>query len=225
MASVKDLTRPTSILYNIMRWIRDAGLLFVTATRTESHMEKAHHKIQFAFQPKKAIHAMLWFLYRNNQSMDKFQLVKLFFLADKKHLVEYGRPIAGGKYLVMAHGPVCSELLDMLNTIELVNAPPLPFSKRGAYDIIAAEPPDTQFLSESDLNVLDEVYHQYGHIDKWKLRNIVHELASCKKNEPVEGEKRHPLPYEDFFEDYPNSQAQRMLRIILDEQEAWADFI
>jgi uncharacterized phage-associated protein len=188
-------------------------------------MKKQTNPIKFSFDPNKAIQAVLWLLYRNNQAMDKLQLIKLFFYADHKHLIEYGRPIAGGEYYVMTHGPVCSELLNILDSIQQSGVSNLPLKARGAYDIVATTPPDTQLLSESDLNVLDEIYRRYGHMDKWKLRDMTHELTSCKKNEPREGEKRHALPYEDFFEDCPDEESKKMLRVILDEQQAWADFV
>jgi len=188
-------------------------------------MSRQAHQIKFPFDPNKAIQAILWLLHRNNQAMDKLQLIKLFFYADHKHLIEYGRPIAGGEYYVMTHGPVCSELLDILDGIQQSGISDLPLKVRGAYDIIATTPSDTQFLSESDLNVLDETYQRYGHIDKWKLRDMAHQLPSCRKNEPQAGEKRHALPYEDFFEDCPNDESKKMLRIILDEQQAWAEFV
>lgn len=186
-------------------------------------MRKQTHQIRFSFEPNKAIHAVLWLLYRNNQVMDKLQLVKLFFYADREHLIRYGRPILGGDYFTMERGPVCSQLLNILDEVQAGNTS-WPLKARGQYDIVAKEPPDAQWLSESDLAVLDKVYGELGHIDKWKLRDMTHELVSCKKNELQEGEKRHPLPYEDFFEDYSDEESKRILRIVLDEQKAWADF-
>ncbi len=180
-------------------------------------------RIVFPYNCDKAIQAILWLLHRNNKAMDKLQLVKLFFYADSSHLIKYGRPIAGGNYYAMEHGPVCSEVLDILDEVE-AGSDRFPLNVREPHDIVANASPDTHFLSESDLNVLDEIYQQYGHIDPWKLRNMTHELNSYKKNEPKDKEKRRPLPYEDFFEDY--SKAERgMLQVIKDEQEAWADFV
>ncbi len=202
----------------------DEYCVIIHYERAEDMREQAH-QIRFPFESNKAIQAVLWLLHRNNGSMDKLQLVKLLFYADHKHLIEYGRPILGGEYFVLTHGPVCSELLDMLDGIQQSGVSNLPLKARGQYDIIATESPDRQLLSESDLNALDEIYREYGHIDKWKLRDMTHEMLSCKKNELQGGEKRHALPYEDFFEDCPDDESKRMLQVILDEQEAWADLV
>ena len=177
--------------------------------------------IKFPFDANKAVQAVLWLLHCHKGTIDKLKLVKLYFLADREHLVKYGRPIVGGTYYTMANGPVCSELLDLLNAVQ-AGSGEFPLTSKGRHAIEAHGAPNTLYLSESDLNVLDKVYGEYGHIDKWKLRDITHHLKSYKKNEPNLNEKRRILPYEDFFEDYPK-QERGMLKVILDEQHAWAN--
>ncbi|MBN1796711.1 MAG: SocA family protein [Sedimentisphaerales bacterium] len=176
-------------------------------------------QVTFQFDREKATQAIVWLIKRNNGSMDKLQLVKLLFLADREHLSKYGRPIVGGSYYAMDYGPVSSQLLDYLNE---------PINKESAFivdknhTIIAQNTSGQEWLSQSDLDVLDEIYKSYGHVDKWKLRDITHTFAAYKKNEPSEG-GRQPLPYEDFFLDM-DVDAQKMLELILHEQEAWVEF-
>jgi uncharacterized phage-associated protein len=177
--------------------------------------------IKFPFDTNKAIQAVLWLLHRNNGAMDKLTLVKMMFFADREHLVKYGRPVIGGTYYTMEHGPVSSELLDLINSIKNSgNKIPLKLSD---HNIKATDSPNANFLSESDVTILDNIYQAYGHLDGFKLRDITHELKAYKKNTPPQG-SRSELPYEDFFEDYPENE-RGMLNVILDEQEAWADFI
>jgi uncharacterized phage-associated protein len=178
-------------------------------------------QIKFQFDTKKALQAVLWLLCRNNGAMNKLKLVKLVFLADREHLVKYGRPIVGGKYFAMDHGPVSSELLNMLNAAK-TGTSRIPLKAGPSYSIKAADNPDERYLSESDLNVLDDIYRKFGHLDGFQLRDLTHELKAYKKNVPGKGSNRR-LPYEDFFVDYPKSK-RNMLKIILDEQQAWADF-
>ncbi|MFH1370504.1 MAG: Panacea domain-containing protein [Planctomycetota bacterium] len=175
--------------------------------------------IKFAFDREKAIQAILWLLGRNNGTMDKLKLVKLFFLADREHLARYGRPIVGGNYYTMDFGPVSSELYDLVKEKDTG----LPFTtEKTDYQIRANGVPDQRRLSKSDLDILDEIYSHYGHMDKFILVDMTHELKAYKKNEPAKG-TRNQLPYEDFFLDL-DAKSQEMLKIIHDEQEAWADF-
>jgi uncharacterized phage-associated protein len=175
--------------------------------------------IKFTFNSDKASAAILWLIQRNNGSMDKLKLVKLFFWADRAHLAEYGRPIIGGTYYAMDYGPVSSELLDYLNEAKCNT---LPFRIEGQCKLIANKPCDEEWLSQSDLDVLDDIYKNYGHIDPFRLSEITHELKAYKKNEPTKGGRRC-LSYEDFFLDL-DDKAQKMLALIHEEQEAWADF-
>lgn len=40
--------------------------------------------------------------------MDKLKLLKLVYLADKYHLIYYGRTITNDDYYAMKHGPIAS---------------------------------------------------------------------------------------------------------------------
>ena len=175
--------------------------------------------IKFQYDSEKAKQAVIWLLRRNNGSMDKLTLVKLFFFADREHLAKYGRPIIGGTYYTMQKGPVCSELLTALDN-----------SLNGSltlcpnHELIAKEISSTDWLAESDLEVLENIYKNYGHIDKFRLSDITHNLAVYKKHWPPKEGRRELIPYEDFFADLTDERAKSMLEIIYDEQDAWADF-
>jgi uncharacterized phage-associated protein len=175
--------------------------------------------IKFTFNSDKASQAILWLIQRNNGSMDKLKLVKLLFLADREHLAKYGRPIIGGTYYTMDYGPVSSELL---NYLEVAEGGTLPFRVEDQFKLVVNQPCDEEWLSQSDLDVLDGIYKGYGHIDRFLLSNITHQLKVYKKNEPAKGGRNY-LSYEDFFLDL-DDKAQKMLALIREEQEAWADF-
>ena len=182
---------------------------------------KRNKPINFPYNSEKATQAVLWFLQAGKGLMDKLQLVKLFFYADREHLARYGRPIIGGTYYAMPNGPVCSELLDDINKSSDGSST---FILKG-HELTANGMPDKDWLSESDLDILDEIYRQYGHIDRFKLRDMTHELKAYKKHWPPKNGARELIPYEDIFEDLDDDRAKSMLEIIYDEQDAWADFV
>lgn len=176
-------------------------------------------KVEFQFNREKATQAILWLVHRNNGILNKLQLMKMVFLADREHLAKYGRPIVGGSYFTMKYGPVSSELLNYLDE-SLTND--LAFKVEDSYEVVAIKSTGQDWLSQSDLDVLDDIYKKFGHLDQWKLSEITHDFKAYKKNEPPEG-GRCPLPYEDFFLDF-DDEARKMLELINEEQEAWADF-
>lgn len=174
--------------------------------------------ISFPYDHKKATQAVLWLLHRHGGSMDKLKLVKLAFLADRKHFIQYGRPIIGGCYFAMNLGPVSSELKDHID--EACTSAELPFVIQGRFNLVAKEPTDEDCLSESGLEILDAVYDKYRYVDSVKLGLMTHELKAWKKNQPQQG-GRKSIPYEDFFED---SEDNSILELVREDQEA-RDFL
>ena len=49
--------------------------------------------------------------------LDKLKAVKLLYLADKYHLLKYGRPIINDTYVHLDNGPVPSKALDIINDV------------------------------------------------------------------------------------------------------------
>ncbi len=171
--------------------------------------------ISFLYDKDKATQIVLWFLHRHGGMIDKLKLVKLLFYADREHLVRYGRPVVGGPYVAMQHGPVSSRLLDDIN--QAAGSDDLPFAMKGT-TIIAKAQVDENELSESDVEVLEYVDRQFGRYDTFRLRDLTHELEAWKKNYPdPEVNTSYPLPYEDFFLDLHDRD---MLELIREHQEA-----
>jgi uncharacterized phage-associated protein len=44
----------------------------------------------------------------------QYYIGKIFFFADRAHLLDWGRPISGDRYVAMEHGPVPSTIRDLL---------------------------------------------------------------------------------------------------------------
>jgi len=174
-------------------------------------------RITFKYNRGKAIQAALWFLAQHGGMLPRLKLVKLLFLADRTHLARYGRPIAGGNYVAMKLGPVCSEFLDDLR--KSPGRPTLPLRSDG-HKVVAKAGADEEMLSESDIEVLREVNCRYGNLDRFALADLTHKLKAWVKNYPNPTAKTsRPLPYEDFFLDLPNDE---MLEFVQENHQAWS---
>lgn len=68
---------------------------------------------RFEFDWSKAIQA-IDYLVSLQPGMTQYYIGKVMFFADRDHLVDYGRPISGDKYVAMEHGPVPSAIRDLL---------------------------------------------------------------------------------------------------------------
>ncbi len=177
--------------------------------------------IRFDYDHRKAMNVALWLLHQHGGAMKIFRLMKLVFFADRTHLARYGRPIVGGRYCAMPHGPVASALLNDLKRDILAKEH---LATRHGDRIIATGEIDTDVLSVSDIEVLEETYKTYGHIPHDPLYDMVHKITAYTKNWKANAGKRSfRLPYEDFFEDLGDDD-KRMLDIIREDQEVWAAF-
>lgn len=105
-------------------------------------------------------------------------LIKLLYLADRKMLVKVGQTITGDRLVSMKHGPVLSYVLD------LINHPPEGDSPWAEYvgppisyevELKAGEPANDE-LSKYELTLLEQVYADYGHMNRWNLVELLHQI-------------------------------------------------
>lgn len=172
--------------------------------------------LNFPFDDRKLVQAMAFFSLRGIADLTKMKAAKLLFYADKRHLLEYGRPILGDSYYCMEHGPVPSASLNEMddavlsaNEGEALEEPlltaVLAVDRCGQYPSFRLKDEglfDPSVFSRSDLEVLEEVVGQYGHLTAYQLRNLSHsEPAWITANERRAPGSRVAMPYEEFFDE------------------------
>jgi uncharacterized phage-associated protein len=170
--------------------------------------------LTFPYDPARASHASRWLLSKHGGTLDRMKLIKLIFLADRLHLARYGRPIVGGRYRAMQHGPVASEFYNQIKNNELEGTAQVGTT----YRIQVVTEPDEDELSETDIEILREIDGKYGSLDSIRLRDMTHRLQAWERNYKGGGSS-YPLPYEDFFRDLAPEDGA-MLELIADAQEA-----
>jgi uncharacterized phage-associated protein len=168
--------------------------------------EKAIH---FRFDEEKAIAAVLYLIAKNIEALDKYKLAKLLFLAEKFHLVRYGRPITGDEYCALPYGPIPSATLNILNEEENEYPTPLTIAvqldRRYAnprYSIKGEIPFTFEELSKSDTRALDLIVQRHGKKTFDELKAMTHEMPAYKNAWASRGEKKSVrMKFEDFFEE------------------------
>lgn len=134
----------------------------------------------------------LYYILRKLGETDKIKLVKLIYLADKYHLIRYGRTITNDDYYAMEHGPVGTTVKDVLS-LDSFN-----ISKSYKYASRLIEKtdgnsfranPDARvsfdMLSESDREALDFVVEKFGRMGQWKLRDYTHKYPEWYQYEEL----------------------------------------
>ncbi len=159
------------------------------------------------FDERRAAQSAAFLLLRAGGNLPLIKLIKLMYLAERLSLQRYGEPITGDMLVSMPHGPVLSRTYDHINGA-------LP-SSEGGWDtwiadraghvvglrdesMIRSPEQDLLRLSDSDLEVLDETWTQFGYWDRWDLVKYTHSEA-CPEWEDPDGSS-NPIPYETLFE-------------------------
>jgi uncharacterized phage-associated protein len=146
---------------------------------SKRRLEKTEVTMSLRYREKKTTQAAARFLEKEHGRMSHMKLIKLLYLADRKALLEWGRPITFDWYFSLPHGPVLSFTLDKINT------EPAPtedsywhkyISQRQDHEVSLLRPAPIDQLSPAEEALLDEIYQQFGHMDQWQLRDYSHTL-------------------------------------------------
>ncbi|MFN8318439.1 MAG: Panacea domain-containing protein [Saprospiraceae bacterium] len=140
--------------------------------------------------------------------VNKMKTLKLIWLADRIHLLKYGRPITCASYLAMKNGPVASEIRDILELNSAfsdqrrsyINEFILTVPKSYNYSVTGSI--DLDEFSDSDLDCLDIILAHFGKLDEFQLSDLSHEYPEWAKFEAQleAGEiKAHKMDLMDFF--------------------------
>jgi uncharacterized phage-associated protein len=131
------------------------------------------------FNQEKATASAAFLLRLRGGQMSYLKLIKLLYLADREALNRWGFNITTDRYVSMEHGPVVSNIYNLVTIDEKDSAfwshyitPPL-----GTYEVAlqSDEIPEMQ-LSRAEENLLAEIFAQYGTWDRWRLRDFTHSL-------------------------------------------------
>lgn len=133
---------------------------------------------QFCFNEKKATQLAAAFIERSGGVLNYMKLIKLMYMADRAALVGWARPITGDAYLAMKHGPVLGETYSMISDGHSPASDSYWFAyvkRTGQYDVSLSQPCPPNNLSDAERAVIEKIFEEYGHYEKWKLVDYLHE--------------------------------------------------
>ena len=138
--------------------------------------------MRMRFNETKVTQAAAYLLKLRGGQMKYIKLLKLLYLADRKSLLERGRPITTDRYVSMDDGPVLSVTYNLIqgdyrNTEHVWSQ-----TIHGVedYDVALTDPDaDLQVsqLSRAEIGVLEAIFEEFGHWNRWKLIDeVMHKL-------------------------------------------------
>ncbi|MDC7676845.1 Panacea domain-containing protein [Asticcacaulis machinosus] len=184
-------------------------------------------RIRFRINWDKAIEAVD-FLARHQNGITQYYVGKVCYFADKEHMLDYGRPVTGDRYIAMEYGPVPSSIRDLLN--EHSDLPDevldnfhshIQIKKHGKKQHInSISNGELRHLSGSDKDYLLTALNKYGKMPFSELTRISHDEAWEEAWEISEASVMNPatwlneLPEEDR-ETAIASLTDRRVRIVV----------
>jgi len=134
------------------------------------------------FDPLKAVEVLLYISTRVGGDM--YTTLKILYLADKKHLENYGSLILGDWYAALEYGPVASNSYDLLKFVRGNKKNKIgPQQAKEAFQlgdddqIIPLRDVDSDYISESDIRCIDEVIAEHGNKNFNELHAEVQDAA------------------------------------------------
>lgn len=184
--------------------------------------------LTFRFSLEKFINALAYFATRGIRDLTKLKAVKLLYLADRYHLLRYGRPITGDRYIAMDLGPVPEDAFQLISRLvepaEVIDSQRdralerlnvyRGFLHRYNYPVLRARTaPDLDVFSESEIEALSKTVKEFGAQPARALVDLTHQHRAYQRaNASRAPGSSADLPYEYFFEDAPESaHAVRLL--------------
>lgn len=115
--------------------------------------------------------------------MSYMSLIKLLYFADRKALLQHGRPISYDLFVSMPHGPVLSRTYGLIMEEPDPDQPSywrayISEPKDHAVELTKEVPNDQ--LSPAEEAILDDVFQEVGHLNQWKLRDLSHRLPEWR---------------------------------------------
>lgn len=164
---------------------------------------------------------------RNHLDLTKLRIAKLSYFIDKYHLQKYGSVILNDRYYRLPKGPIPSLTLNLLNEFfdpeweyivddKKVNKIYLSeyLEATGRYRLKLKKESNFGSLSQSELEIIEEVIKTYGHLDTRELVEESHKDATW-----LETEEPNEIDYCLFLEGMPEDKKKIIEGLLLIDKE------
>jgi uncharacterized phage-associated protein len=146
------------------------------------------------FNARKSAQVIAYFVTRNdNQSLNVLKAIKLVYLSDRASVRKFGFPILDETRVSMPRGPVNSSTYSHVNgdVVDLEGSGWTEFLEDRAQHQIGAKRAFSQDeldeLSEADIQCLEEVWAEFGHMNQWELVAFTHDRNNVPEWEDPNG--------------------------------------
>ena len=174
------------------------------------------------FNVRKAAEVAAFFAMRSGGQINVLKLVKLIYLSDRAYMEKYDVPILKDRLVSIDHGPVNSLTYNLINgTTEDASWEDL-ISDRADHMVglkhnVTVD--DLSALSDAELEVLEKIWADFGHMGKYQIRDYTHE--NCPEWDDPEGSSV-PIRYSHVFKFLGKERSAELEDRVLSERQVAA---
>lgn len=134
---------------------------------------------------------------RDRGPTDRLRLLKLLYIADREALKQRGVPILGGLMVAMKHGPLHSEVYDLIRGSHASEAEWSACFQSQGNTITMIHDPGRMDLSPFEIDLLNSVTDRYQDVDTWELSELTHEFQEWVQS--FQKGTSRPIPSEQLL--------------------------
>ena len=155
------------------------------------------------FRSRKAAQMCAYFATQSGGTIEKLKLIKLIYLAERKHLFEHHHPMLFDEFYSLPHGPICSSTLNGINGMVHEALWDEYVARNGningnivvAVKAVARE--DLDEISDAEMTAITEVWGEFSNMTAWQIRNYTHD--NCPEYTET-ANARISISYRQIFE-------------------------
>ena len=145
----------------------------------------------------KAIQAVGVLLRREGKRASRLRLLKLLYIADRIAVEKSGSPILGSKIVAMRHGPVHSDIFDLIKGVHIDEPAWSRHFRNVGRDVVLEEEPEVGRLSRYEVELLNQVVDQRINLSDWDVAEETHGFDEWRRSYPDPSENTsRPIPLE-----------------------------
>ena len=129
------------------------------------------------FKEERATQLASMILKMRGGKMHYLKLIKLMYLIDREALLRWGWSMTRDKYVSMDNGCVLSRTYSLIREETLGASYWKKFiSEPQGWQVSLLAEPEFDELSKAEVGLIEEIYKEFGHWNRWKLVDYTHSL-------------------------------------------------
>lgn len=152
--------------------------------------------MEFRFDEAKTVQAAVHMVRQSEGTLNYLKLMKLLYFTDREALLKWGRPVTGATYFSMKHGPVLSEVYDLIKSPQERDLWSKHLGKTEKKEVVLICDVEPDDLSDAEINLIDDIVSKFRDYDEWRTVDFAHTMPEWKHPAPA---TRSPISIEEIL--------------------------